>query len=97
MLIRSFIYSDSSRKRDVVIIEPWREFEIMNPGISRPKSRISFVPLKMMKSELIYEKEIPPNISFHAIRSLKERIDNKDFVKWVLGTISSYDFNIGSI
>lgn len=97
MLIRSFIYSDSSRKRDVVIIEPWREFEIMNPGISRPKSRISFVPLKMIKSELIYEKKIPPNISFHAIKSLKEEIENKDFVKWMLNIISSYDFNIGSI
>ena len=68
----------------------------MDPGIRRPKSKTSIVPLRMADGELIYEKEIVPNVSLHALKALKERIGDAESVKRMLHVLSSYAFDIGS-
>ena len=70
----------------------------MDPGIRRPKSKTSIVPLRTMNCELIYEKEIVPNVSLHALNALRERIGDAESVKRMLHFLLSYAFDIrGSI
>lgn len=58
---------------------------------------MSIVPLIMNDAcELIYEKEIVPNISSHAIRTIKKGIKNTELAKKTLNILSYYSFDVGS-
>ena len=63
---------------EIVLLEPWRVFQVTDPGISRGGSRTSIVPLKMVESDLAYEKEIVPGVLRHAIKTLTEEGDNME-------------------
>ena len=49
----------------------------------------------MAEGKLIYEKEIAPNISIHAINALRESIEDAESVKRMLDFLSSYEFDVG--
>lgn len=49
----------------------------------------------MIESELIYEKEITPNISLHVVRIMREEIEDVELVRRMLNILSSYDFDVG--
>ena len=66
----------------------------MDPGIIRPKSKTSIVPLRMVNGELIYEKKIPPSVLLHVLNALKERIGDAESVKGMLHVLSSYAFDV---
>lgn len=51
----------------------------------------------MLDSELIYEKEIVPNVSSHVINAIRKGIEDKEFVEKMLDILSSYKFDVGSI
>ena len=86
-----------TNEEDLVLIEPYRKFEVIDSGIHRTKERSSIVPLKMEgEGELIYEKEIEPNISDHVIKALRNGIDDAEVVKRMLNIISKNSFDIGS-
>lgn len=86
--LREFYYVD-----DLILIEPWREFEVVDAGIHRPKEHISIVPLRMVDSELIYCPEIVPNLSTYAVLALKERIDDANAVEKMLKILASHPFD----
>lgn len=69
----------------------------MDSGIYRPQNNMSVVPLRMADSELIYQKEIEPNVSLYAIKALKERFENMKYMKKMLEFLSIYTFDIGCI
>lgn len=50
----------------------------------------------MLDSELIYEKEIVPNVSSHVINAIRKGIEDKEFVEKMLDILSSYKFDVGS-
>ena len=86
-----------TNEEDFVFIDPYRKFEVIDSGIHRIKERSSIVPLTMEgEGELIYEKEIEPNISVHAIKALRNGIDDPEVVKRMLNIISKNSFDIGS-
>lgn len=78
---------------DLIIIEPWTIFEVVNSGIQRPEEKTSIVPLKMLNTELIYEKEIVPNISTHIIITIREGIDDICLVKRMLDMLILHPFD----
>lgn len=78
---------------DLIVIEPWRTFEVVNPGIQRPEEKTSIVPLKMLDTELIYEKEIVPNTSTHVIIAIREGIDDVFLVKRMLDMLILHPFD----
>ena len=65
----------------------------MDSGIVRPEEKISIVPLRMAECELMYENEITPTVSSHAIKALKEGIEDVMFVKRMLNILSSHFFD----
>ena len=73
-----------------------RTFEVVDPGIRRPKSKTSIIPLRMADGDLIYEKEIIPSVSLHALSALREHIGDAESVKGMLRILSSYAFDVGS-
>lgn len=85
------------KKRDIVLVEPFKPFKVIDSGVSLSRNNEYLVPLIMGDSELIYEKEVAPSISHHTLRALKKGIENKEFVKRMLDILSSYEFDIGSI
>ena len=87
-------FSVPSNNGDLIFLEPWRTFEVVDPGIRRPKSKTSIVPLRMADGELIYEKEIAPSVSQHVLKALRERIGDTESVRGMLSVLSSYKFDI---
>ena len=49
----------------------------------------------MADGELIYEKEIAPSVSLHALNALIERIGDAESAREMLHVLSSYAFDIG--
>ena len=94
-IITLSLLSVPSNNGDLVFFEPWRAFEVVDSGIRRPKSKTSIVPLRMADCELIYEKEIAPNVLLHILSALRERIGDAESVKRMLHILSSYAFNVG--
>lgn len=84
-----------SDDRDLVILEPWRAFEVADQGIRRPRTKTSIVPLRTAECELIYENEIVPNASTNFINFLRERMEDAGSVKRMLDFLSTYTFDIG--
>ena len=54
---------------------------------------MSIVPLELIEEELIYEKEIPPGVCRHIVKTLKENTANKVNVKKVLNILCELPFN----
>ena len=75
------------------MIEPWRVFKVLDPGIQRPKERTSIVPLEMEESDLIYEDEIVPNVSSHAARAMRDGIEDVGVVRRMLKILTSHPFD----
>lgn len=46
-----------------------------------------------MNNELVYEKEIVPNVSTHAVKAIRERIDDVCLVKRMLKILTLHPFN----
>ena len=90
--IRVFIVVISN-EGDLVLLEPWRTFEVIDSGIQRPKTNSSIVPLRMRETELLYEKDIPPTLSLHALEILRREIGNKENVKKVVLFLTAYQFD----
>ena len=84
-----FFFTD----RGLVVIEPWRCFEVINSGIKRDDGNFSIVPLKLIDEGLIYEKEIPPGVCRHIVKTLKENTVNKVDAKKMLNILCELPFN----
>lgn len=82
-----------SNEGDLVILEPWREFEVIDFGIQRPEANSSIVPLRMRETELLYEKDIPPTLSFHALEVLRGTMDDEENVKKLVLILAAYQFD----
>lgn len=76
-----------------MILEPWRAFEVADPGIHRPEEKISIVPIRMVDEKLIYEEEGVPNVSLHAAKAINEGIDDPELVKKMIGILSLNPFD----
>ena len=88
-----FFFPVHSPEEDLVLIEPWRAFKVLDPGIQRPEERTSIVPLEMEESDLIYEDEIVPNVSSHAARTMRDGIGDVDVVRRMLMILTSHPFD----
>lgn len=68
-------------------------FEVVDPGISRPEEKVLIVPVRMEDKKLVYEDEIVPNVSLHAVKAIKEGIDDIEMVKKMINILSSNSFD----
>ena len=94
-----FPFPVHSPGEDLVLIEPWRAFEVLDPGICRDEDRTSIVPLAMKEEEgsLIYEEEIVPNISTHAVRAMVDGIEDVCVVRRMLEILTHHPFDTDRI
>ena len=88
-----YLFIVVSNEGGLVIIEPWRAFEVIDSGIQRPESKSSIVPIKMKESELIYEKEIAPCLSLHALEILRGAMDDEVIVRQIVLILVFYQFD----
>lgn len=82
-----------SEKSEAILFEPWRRLVVLDQGITRMQDKISIVPARMIESEVIYEEEIAPNISLHALKGLKEGIEDKEVAKRMIKILGSIPFD----
>lgn len=68
-------------------------FEVVDPGIRRPEEKVLIVPVRMEDKKLVYEDEIVPNVSLHAVKAIKEGIDDIEMVKKMINILSSISFD----
>lgn len=84
-------------EEDLVIIEPYLKFRVVNSGIHRDTEKSSIVPLEMVIGEkLIYGAEIEPNVSMYALKAMKEEIGDIEITRRILRIISKHKFDNGS-
>lgn len=86
-------YLVPSYESEIILFEPWSKLEVVDPGIQRSQDKISIVPLRMKETELIYEKEIVPCISPHAVKALREGIEDIEVVKRLIKILSFTQFD----
>ena len=82
-----------SNEGDLVLLEPWRAFEVIDSGIQRPETNSSIVPLRMREAELLCEKDIPPTLSSSALEVLRGTMDDEENVKKVVLILAAYQFD----
>ena len=83
----------AAKKVDIVILEPWRCFKVKNEGVRKDRGRTSIVPLELVEIEFIYEKEIPPGVCKHIIKTLKESIEDEVVVGKTLRVFHELPFS----
>ena len=83
----------AAKKGDIVILEPWRCFKVTNEGVRKDRGRTSIVPLELVEIEFIYEKEIPPGVCKHIIKTLKESIEDEVVVGKTLRVFHELPFS----
>ena len=66
---------------------------MLNSGVKKENNKTHILPLELLEEELVYDKEIPPGVFRHAIKLLRENVDNKLFSKKMLSIICSHSFN----
>ena len=78
---------------NIVVLEPLRDFKVLNSGVRKDDGYISIVPLEPVESGLIYEEGIPPGVCRHLVRSLKEKVEDGLTVKKLLRVLCDLPFD----
>ena len=80
-------------KENIVALEVWRCFKVINEGVRKDKGKISIVLLEMIEEEPVYEKEILPGVCRHIVKELKESTKCKEVVENMLNVFHALPFS----
>ena len=77
------------------MLELQRKFKVMNSGIMKGKgeNKISVVPAELLEEELVYEKEIPPGVCRHIVKTLQENSKDILLAKKMLNVLCTLNFD----
>ena len=94
MLNTYFFFKAEPRvEGEVVLMEPWSVFKVLDSGIRKRGMGATVVPLKMVDSRLAYEKEIYPGFLRHVIKALKDKDCTTEKARVMLKALSDCPFD----